>query len=346
MIKSLRDARLVDALPRVVKSQDWVKAMSETVGYFTEKTLTFADNSQIYTALDTVPENVLDALAVGWKIDWYDTSYSVEKKRRIVKTAMEIRRLMGTVRAVKLQADAIYPGTMVEEWFEYDGEAGYYRLVIDVTDSNSNNPVISITDDEAERQLALSKRWSMHLEHLSYMIRHAIKTKAIIDNWLYPVPKCGTIRCGTWWMPSTLGWSESHKLNTPPAIDPFNAHPDLTGTLPVVSRVGYSACGTLRTGGLAEAYTASPTEVGANKAGTIPQASTLGWSEKHSVTAEHEIDSYNASQDEAGKNKSGTLPETSTAGWSVSEGIKLSADEAGGFTTILPTSGTCRCGDV
>lgn len=308
MIKSLRDARLVDALPRVVKSQDWVKAMSETVGYFTEKILTFADNSQIYTALDTAPENILDALAVGWKIDWYDTSYSIEKKRRIVKTAMEVRRLMGTVRAVKLQADAIYPGTMVEEWFEYGGEAGYYRLVIDITASNSDNPVIYMTDEEVERQLTLSKRWSMHLEHLSYMIRHVIKTRAIIDKWLYAVPRCGTIRCGTWWMLSTLGWSESHKLNTPPAIDPFNAHPDLTGTLPVVSRVGYSVCGTLRAGGAVEAYAASPAETGTNKAGIIPQ--------------------------------------TSTAGWSVSENIKLSADEASGFTTILPTSGTRRCGDV
>lgn len=346
MIKSLRDARLVDALPRVVKSQDWVKAMSETVGYFTEKILTFADNSQIYTALDTAPENILDALAVGWKIDWYDTSYSIEKKRRIVKTSMEIRRLMGTVRAVRLQADAVYPGTMVEEWFEYNGEAGYYRLVIDITDSNSGNPVISMTDDEMERQLALSKRWSMHLEHLSYMIRHVIKTKAIIDNWLYFVPRCGTIRCGTWWMPSTLGWSENRKLNIPPAVDPFNASPDLTGTLPVVSKVGYSVCGTLRAGGVAEAYAAAPAESGTNKAGVIPQTSTLGWSENRNIAVGYSIDPFNASPDEAGRNKSGTMPETSTLGLSVSEDIKLSADETGAFTTILPTSGTRRCGDV
>lgn len=346
MIKSLRDARLVDALPRVVKSQDWVKAMSETVGYVTEKMLTFADNSQIYTALDTVPESILDALAVGWKIDWYDTSYSVEKKRRIVKTAMEIRRLMGTVRAVRLQADTIYPGTMVEEWFEYNGEPGYYRLVIDITASDSDNPVVSTADEDAERQLALSKRWSMHLENLSYMVRHAIKTRAVIGNWLYTVPRCGTIRCGTWWTPSTFGWSESHKLTTPPEIDPFNASPDLTGTLPVVSRVGYSVCGTLRTGGTADAYTTAPTEAGTNRAGVIPQVSKLGWSESHELITSPEISPFNSSPDEAGKSKTGTMPEVSTAGWSISEEMKLSADETGSFTTVLPTSGTRRCGDV
>lgn len=116
MIKDLRDARLVDAVPRVVAGQDWVRALSEAVGVLHERTLRYIDDSQIYTSLDTATEPVLDALAINWKVDWYDTGYSVEQKRRIIKTALTVRRLMGTVGAVKLQADAIYPGTMLEEW--------------------------------------------------------------------------------------------------------------------------------------------------------------------------------------------------------------------------------------
>lgn len=118
MIKDLRDARLVDAVPRVVAGQDWVRALSEAVGVLHERTLRYIDDSQIYTSLDTATEPVLDALAINWKVDWYDTGYSVEQKRRIIKTALTVRRLMGTVGAVKLQADAIYPGTMLEEWLE------------------------------------------------------------------------------------------------------------------------------------------------------------------------------------------------------------------------------------
>ena len=118
MIKDLRDARLVDAVPRVVAGQDWVRALSEAVGVLHERTLRYIDDSQIYTSLDTATEPVLDALAINWKVDWYDTGYSVEQKRRIIKTALTVRRLMGTVGAVKLQADAIYPGTMLEHhWY-------------------------------------------------------------------------------------------------------------------------------------------------------------------------------------------------------------------------------------
>lgn len=88
----------------------------------------YTDESQIYTRLDTAPETVLDVLAVDWKIDWYDTELTVEQKRRIVKTALTVRRLMGTAAAVKLQVHAIYPEATVTEWFQYDGKPGCFRV--------------------------------------------------------------------------------------------------------------------------------------------------------------------------------------------------------------------------
>lgn len=178
MIKDLRDARLVDAVPRVVAGQDWVRALSEAVGVLHERTLRYIDDSQIYTSLDTATEPVLDALAINWKVDWYDTGYSVEQKRRIIKTALTVRRLMGTVGAVKLQADAIYPGTMLEEWFEYGGQPGTFRLYINVTDTTEEHPAIIYSPAEMERRLITAKRWSAHLESLSYMVRHTLANRA------------------------------------------------------------------------------------------------------------------------------------------------------------------------
>lgn len=119
MIKSLRDAQITDGLPRIVREQPWVKALSMAAAVLHKKTMDYIDGSQIYTAIDSVAEPVLDALAVNWKIDWYDTGYDIDRKRRIVKTALTIRRTMGTVGAVRAQADAIYPGSTLEEWFEY-----------------------------------------------------------------------------------------------------------------------------------------------------------------------------------------------------------------------------------
>lgn len=107
----------------------------------------YIDGSQIYTAIDSVAEPVLDALAVNWKIDWNDTGYDIDRKRRIVKTALTIRRTMGTVGAVRAQADAIYPGSTLEEWFEYGGTHGRFRLRVNI-----------VTVEEREEFAAMSLR--------------------------------------------------------------------------------------------------------------------------------------------------------------------------------------------
>lgn len=138
MIKSLNDARLTDGLPRIVSGQDWVIALSESWARLHEKTLAYADGSQIYTSLDTVSETILDALAINWKIDWYDTGFSVDQKRRIVQACFESRRVMGTVRAVRLQAQAIYPGTEVMEWFDIGAEPGTFDLNIYVLPTDAD----------------------------------------------------------------------------------------------------------------------------------------------------------------------------------------------------------------
>lgn len=160
MIKSLREARITDGLPRVVAGQDWVRALSEALGLVLGKTLDYIDASQIYTNIDAAPEKILDALAVNWKIDWYDTGMTIEQKRRTVKAALQVRRLMGTAEAVKLQTDAIYPGAKISEWFEYGGEAGYFRVLIELPDEG-------ITTEEHRRLIAgiqITKNLRSHLD--------------------------------------------------------------------------------------------------------------------------------------------------------------------------------------
>ena len=197
--------------------------------------------------------------------------YSVDQKRRIIKTALTVRRLMGTVGAVKLQADSIYPGTMLEEWFEYGGQPGTFRLFINVTDTTEEHPAIIYSPAEMERRLITAKRWSAHLESLSYMVRHTLATGCRVDKWAYTVPVCGTIYCGVWWMPATLGYTAHHALLTGGQPGAFAVSPEFTGTLPVPATVGYSVCGALRSGGVAAGYTASP-----EFAGTLPEEAQYG----------------------------------------------------------------------
>ena len=64
MIKSLRDAQITDGLPRIVREQPWVKALSMAAAVLHKKTMDYIDGSQIYTAIDSVAEPV--AVRYGW----------------------------------------------------------------------------------------------------------------------------------------------------------------------------------------------------------------------------------------------------------------------------------------
>lgn len=99
---------------------------------------------------------------------------------------------------------------MLEEWFEYGGQPGTFRLHINVTDTTEEHPAIIYSPAEMERRLITAKRWSAHLESLSYMVRHTLATGCRVDKWAYTVPECGTIYCGVWWMPATLGYTAHH----------------------------------------------------------------------------------------------------------------------------------------
>lgn len=170
MIKSLRDAQIIDGLPRIVREQPWVKALSMAAAVLHKKTMDYIDGSQIYTAID--------------------------RKRRIVKTALTIRRTMGTVGAVRAQADAIYPGSTLEEWFEYGGTHGRFRLRVNIVTVEEREEFEAMSLREIERRLAAAKRFSSHLEEVEYYDAGGVATAYGMAAYVGAefVESCTTIR--------------------------------------------------------------------------------------------------------------------------------------------------------
>ena len=111
------------------------------------------------------------------------------------------------------------------------------------------------------------------MESFSYMVRHALLLGAKVERCACRPPICGTIFCGTWWEPSTLGHSERAAIITGAAPDAFAASPDFAGTLPVPSAVGYTVCGGVLSGGITAALVATSEPAGQQQlCGTLPEA--------------------------------------------------------------------------
>ena len=106
-----------------------------------------------------------------------DDSYPIEVKRRTIRDSIQVHRRLGTKYAVEKALGAVYPGTKVEEWFEYGGDPYKFRVVIGATEAG-------IT---ADRQAAVLdrvrfyKNLRSHLEAISYQIekRTAVKVAAV-----------------------------------------------------------------------------------------------------------------------------------------------------------------------
>lgn len=230
---SLRQAKLTDAIPATLAAQPWAQALAYAEWRMRGLLLEYAQDSQIYTALDTCPEMVLDALAVSWKVDWYDTTYPVEIKRSIIKNSMAVRRYMGTAWSAKKALGDVWPDSDIEEWFDYGGEPGRFRVMCNVTD-----PTVTAQVETIENNVMLYKRESAHLDSISFMVRHGIQIGTVYEAYKYDVPRCGMIRCGTWPRRATLGRTEGAGLVLTPAADAFAAEIPLCGTLPYRATLG------------------------------------------------------------------------------------------------------------
>lgn len=125
----IQEASVNNAVPAVVAEQPWVKALSAAWSRNMQQAEGCAGQAAILANLSDAPEKLLDALAIEFRAPVYKDEYSPEFKRRIIKASIPYYKSLGTKAAMEETiADVFGPGVKVQEWFEYDGEPGTFRV--------------------------------------------------------------------------------------------------------------------------------------------------------------------------------------------------------------------------
>lgn len=124
---------LMRTLPDVLRNDKNTRALAQVIADALSARNEEIDRLRIYTQIDNLPEELLDILAYDFKVDWWDYDYTLEEKRRTLKDSWNVHRTLGTKGAVEKAISAIYPGTQVDEWFNYGGEPYHFKLLIDAT---------------------------------------------------------------------------------------------------------------------------------------------------------------------------------------------------------------------
>ena len=160
----LTKENLVVTLPPALRTDPSVVALAEALSELLAARPAEIERLRIYPAIDTLEEPLLDILARDFKVDWWDTDYSLEEHRRTLKNSWRDHKTLGTKAAVEMAVSAIYPNTQVVEWWEYGGEPYHFRLHINVSDDN-------IESDKQRRVLSrldTYKNLRSHLDTINY----------------------------------------------------------------------------------------------------------------------------------------------------------------------------------
>jgi len=85
----------------------------------------------IYPRIDEIEdEQLLDLLGWQFHIEGWELAKTIEDKRRLIKSAIELHRYKGTPYAIKKVLEALGLSGDIKEWFEYGGEP--YKFKIDL----------------------------------------------------------------------------------------------------------------------------------------------------------------------------------------------------------------------
>lgn len=130
----LTKANLVATLPVALQKDPSAVSLAEAIADLLARRPQEIEQLLIYPVIDRLDEQLLDILARDFKVDWYDPDYSLEEKRRTLKSSWRVHKTLGTKAAVDEAISAIYPNSGAVPWFEYEGGQPYhYRLEINAT---------------------------------------------------------------------------------------------------------------------------------------------------------------------------------------------------------------------
>lgn len=180
---------LLATLPQALREDESVYALACATAQVLAERPAEIDGLRIYPRIDELPEDLLDILAYDFKVDWYNYNYPLSAKREVFKSSFIVHRRMGTRSAVEIALSSIYPGTILEEWFEYGGEPYHFRIILDVT-----NQLVAISHSDLVWAVEFYKSLRSHLEDnaIAYRSRAGFLIQSKCGYVTYSVRLCGT----------------------------------------------------------------------------------------------------------------------------------------------------------
>ena len=150
---------LIDLLPANMKYDPDVRAISYALKRGKDKLLQYCERIKLLSNIDSLPEELLDLIALELNSHYYDQTLSLEQKRNIVRATLGWYMQAGTVAVVEEMMQIIFGNGGTVEWYDFEdgpGKPGTFDIYTDAT----------LTPDLMERMTEILKRVKKASAHL------------------------------------------------------------------------------------------------------------------------------------------------------------------------------------
>lgn len=132
----LYDLDFLKLLPRFMQEDTAVQGLAAAVNGIIPDLAAQVSKLSTWDCINDLSEAELDDLAWELNVPWYESTAPVEVKRAIIKDSDITHQRLGTKWAVESVIEAYFGDGSIEEWFQYSGEPGHFRVL-------SSNPTIN-----------------------------------------------------------------------------------------------------------------------------------------------------------------------------------------------------------
>ena len=132
----LSNLEFIKLLPQFMRNDDAVRGLAAGIDSIVPQLAADLEKLSTWDRIDELSEAELDDLAWELNILWYDTGAPIDVKRNVIRDSDEVYKKLGTRWAVEKVINTYFGDGYIEEWFQYGGEPGFFRVY-------STNPTIS-----------------------------------------------------------------------------------------------------------------------------------------------------------------------------------------------------------
>lgn len=160
MPKTIYDVKTADLIPQNMLTDPCIVAKCAALDAMDTIETAQISKAYILAKIESQSESVIDALAIERHVDYYNQTLSLDIKRSLVAESGFHHRIKGTKAAVEQVAQLVFGSASMQEWFEYGGSPGHFRMLI------NEFPNAESQMDEIKRAVASAQRRSAILDEV------------------------------------------------------------------------------------------------------------------------------------------------------------------------------------